>query len=69
MFSATQGSLAKLELNQVKDFETHVLDLLDGQQFFLSRISNNQLKSENLKGIFGVSLYLIERQFSFSSAL
>jgi F-type H+-transporting ATPase subunit alpha len=69
MFSATQGSLAKLELNLVKDFESYVLDLLDGQQFFLSQISNNQLKPENLKGIFGVSVYLIQRQFSSSSVL
>ena len=69
MFSATQGSLSRLELSQVKDFEASVLELLDGQQFFLSQISNNKLKAENLKGILGVSLYLIQRQFSSSSVL
>merc|ERR1712230_260500 len=56
MFSASQGALAKIALDQVKSFESMILDV---QQFFLSRIRNNELKPDNLKGIFGVCANLI----------
>jgi len=64
MFSASQGALAKIGLDQIKGFETMVLDVLDGQQFFLSRIRNNELKPENLRGIFGVCVNLIDKKLS-----
>jgi len=64
MFSASQGALAKIGLDQVKAFETMVLDVLDGQQFFLSRVRNNELKPENLRGIFGVCVNLIDKKLS-----
>ena len=64
MFSASQGALAKIALDQVKAFETIVLDVLDGQQFFLSRVRNNELKPENLRGIFGVCVNLIAKKLS-----
>ena len=64
MFSASQGALAKIGLDQVKAFETMVLDVLDGQQFFLSRVRNNELKPDNLRGIFGVCVNLIDKKLS-----
>merc|ERR1712226_687713 len=44
MFSAAQGALSKIALDQVRDYESLILNVLDGQQFFLSRITNNELK-------------------------
>jgi F-type H+-transporting ATPase subunit alpha len=64
MFSASQGSLSKIALDQVKSFEIMVLSILEGQQFFLSRLTNNELKSNDLKGIFGVCVYLISKKLS-----
>jgi F0F1-type ATP synthase alpha subunit len=64
MFSASQGALAKIELDQVKAFESMILDVLEGQQFFLSRLTNNELKAENLNGIFGVCVNLIDKKLS-----
>tara|TARA_B110000444_G_C18841450_1_gene599210 strand:+ start:585 stop:2222 length:1638 start_codon:yes stop_codon:yes gene_type:complete len=64
MFSASQGALAKLALDQVKAFESMILDVLDGQQFFLSRIRSNDLKPDNLKGLFGVCVNLIKKNLS-----
>jgi F-type H+-transporting ATPase subunit alpha len=64
MFSAAQGSLAKIALDQVRDFEIMVLSVLEGQQFFLSNLSNNNLNSDDLKGIFGVCVYLINQKLS-----
>merc|ERR1739848_449847 len=49
MFSASQGALAKIGLDQVHAFESMILDVLEGQQFFLSRIRNNELKPDILK--------------------
>merc|ERR1712084_184646 len=57
MFSAAQGALSKIALDQVRDYESMLLDVLDGQQFFLSRISNNELKPD-LNGVFGVCVNL-----------
>jgi len=62
MFSASQGALAKIALDQVKSFESMILDVLDGQQFFLSRLRNNELNADNLKGIFGVCVNLINKK-------
>jgi proton translocating ATP synthase F1 alpha subunit len=62
MFSASQGALAKIALDQVKSFESMILDVLDGQQFFLSRLRNNELNPDNLKGIFGVCVNLINKK-------
>jgi len=39
-----------------------ILDVLDGQQFFLSRLRNNELNADNLKGIFGVCVNLINKK-------
>jgi proton translocating ATP synthase F1 alpha subunit len=64
MFSASQGALAKIGLDQVKAFEEMILDVLEGQQFFLSRIRSNELKPENLTGIFGVCVNLIDKNLS-----
>merc|ERR1711975_59393 len=64
MFSASQGALAKIALDQVKSFESMILDVLDGQQFFLSRLRNNELNADNLKGIFGVCVNLISKNLS-----
>ena len=64
MFSASQGALAKIGLDQVKSFESMILDVLEGQQFFLSRIRTNELKPDNLKGIFGVCANLIKNNLS-----
>ena len=41
-----------------------ILDVLEGQQFFLSRIRSNELKAENLNGIFGVCVNLIDKNLS-----
>jgi proton translocating ATP synthase F1 alpha subunit len=59
MFSASQGALAKISLDQVKSFEDMILEVLEGQQFFLSKLTNNDLNADNLKGIFGVCVNLI----------
>jgi proton translocating ATP synthase F1 alpha subunit len=64
MFSASQGALAKIALDQVKSFEDMILDLLEGQQFFLSRLRNNELSPDNLRGIFGVCVNLINNKLS-----
>jgi proton translocating ATP synthase F1 alpha subunit len=64
MFSASQGALAKIALDQVKSFESMILDVLDGQQFFLSRLRNNELNADNLKGIFGVCVNLINKKLT-----
>jgi proton translocating ATP synthase F1 alpha subunit len=61
MFSAAQGALAKIALEQVRDYELMLLNVLDGQQFFLSRISNNELKPTDLNGVFGVCVNLIDK--------
>jgi len=68
MFSASQGALAKISLDQVKAFELMILDLLDGQQFFLSRLIGNDLNADNLKGLFGVCVNLIDKKL-FSNVL
>jgi len=69
MFSAAQGCLSKIALDQVKDYESMLLDVLDGQQFFLSRIYNNpqcttSIKSDDLNGIFGVCVNLIDKNLT-----
>lgn len=64
MFSASQGALAKIGLDQVKAFESLILDVLEGQQFFLTRLTNNELNADNLKGIFGVCVNLISKNLS-----
>merc|ERR1712054_324383 len=64
MFSASLGALAKIGLDQVKSFETMILDVLEGQQFFLSRLTSNDLSADNLKGIFGVCVNLISKNLS-----
>jgi hypothetical protein len=56
--------LAKIALDQVKSFESMILDVLEGQQFFLSRIRNNELNGDNLKGIYGVCVNLIDKKLS-----
>ena len=61
MFSASQGALAKIGLDQVKAFETMILGVLEGQQFFLSRLTSNDLSSDDLRGIFGVCVNLISK--------
>jgi F-type H+-transporting ATPase subunit alpha len=66
MFSASQGSLSKIALDQVKNFEVMVLNVLEGQQFFLSRLTSNELKPNDLKGIFGVCVYLISKKLATS---
>jgi proton translocating ATP synthase F1 alpha subunit len=64
MFSAAQGALSKIALDQVRDYESMLLDVLDGQQFFLSRISNNELKPTDLNGVFGVCVNLIDKNLT-----
>jgi proton translocating ATP synthase F1 alpha subunit len=64
MFSASQGALAKISLDQVKVFEDMILEVLEGQQFFLSKLHNNSLNADNLKGIFGVCVNLINTKLS-----
>jgi len=64
MFSASLGALTKVGLDQIKSFESMILDLLDGQQFFLSRLINNELNSNNLKGLFGVCVNLVNKKLS-----
>jgi F-type H+-transporting ATPase subunit alpha len=64
MFSASQGALAKISLDQVKFFEDMILEVLEGQQFFLSKLHNNHLNADNLKGIFGVCVNLINTKLS-----
>lgn len=61
MFSAAQGALSKIALDQVRDYESMLLNVLDGQQFFLSRITNNELKPTDLNGVFGVCVNLIDK--------
>jgi hypothetical protein len=41
-----------------------LLNVLDGQQFFLSRISNNELKPIDLNGVFGVCVNLIDKNLT-----
>jgi proton translocating ATP synthase F1 alpha subunit len=59
LFAASQGVLAKVSLENVKILETEILEILDGQFFFLSQISKNTLSVEDLKGIFGVFANII----------
>jgi len=62
MFSASVGVLAKVGLDDVKAFEEMLLDVLDGQQFFLTRLGNNEISADDLRGIFGVCVNLIRNQ-------
>jgi F-type H+-transporting ATPase subunit alpha len=64
MFSASQGALSSLDLDQVKSFEDMILEVLEGQQFFFSKLHNNELSADNLKGIFGVCVNLINTKIS-----
>ena len=41
-----------------------ILDVLDGQQFFLSRLRNNEVNADNLRGLFGVCVNLINKNLS-----
>jgi len=67
MFSASLGSLSKIALDKVKDFELMILDVLEGQQFFLSRLTFNELKPEDLNGLFGVCVHLINKRLNSSN--
>jgi len=62
MFSASLGALSKVSLEEVKNFENMLLKVLDGQQFFLTRLANKELGAEDLNGIFGVCVNLISNQ-------
>jgi len=59
MFAASSGVLNKVELSEIRNFESEILEMLDGQYFFLTRISNNELSPEDLSGIFGVCANMI----------
>jgi proton translocating ATP synthase F1 alpha subunit len=67
MFSASLGSLSKVALDKIKDFELMILDVLEGQQFFLSRLTLNELKPEDLNGLFGVCVHLINKRLNISN--
>jgi F-type H+-transporting ATPase subunit alpha len=62
MFAASQGALAKVALDSVKEFEAELLEILNGQYFFLTRINQNELSVEDLDGIFGVCVNLINQK-------
>jgi proton translocating ATP synthase F1 alpha subunit len=62
MFAASQGALAKVALDNVKEFEAELLEILNGQYFFLTRIAQNELSVEDLDGIFGVCVNLINQK-------
>jgi len=62
MFSASLGVLAKVSVEEIKAFEVMLLEVLDGQQFFLSRLGKNEISSDDLRGIFGVCVNLISNQ-------
>merc|ERR1712176_1402280 len=64
MFAASQGALAKVALENVREFEAELLEILNGQYFFLSRLRNNELNADNLKGIFGVCVNLINKKLT-----
>jgi len=59
MFAASLGALSKVALENVSDFEKDILFMLEGQYFFLTRIANNELTPEDLRGIFGVCANMI----------
>jgi proton translocating ATP synthase F1 alpha subunit len=62
MFAASQGALAKVALENVREFEAELLEILNGQYFFLTRIAQNELSVEDLDGIFGVCVNLINQK-------
>jgi proton translocating ATP synthase F1 alpha subunit len=62
MFAASQGALAKVALENVREFEAELLEVLNGQYFFLTRIAQNELSVEDLDGIFGVCVNLINQK-------
>jgi len=62
MFAASKGALAKVALENVREFEAELLEILNGQYFFLTRIAQNELSVEDLDGIFGVCVNLINQK-------
>jgi proton translocating ATP synthase F1 alpha subunit len=62
MFAASQGALSKVALENVREFEAELLEILNGQYFFLTRIAQNELSVEDLDGIFGVCVNLINQK-------
>merc|ERR1712054_21097 len=64
MFAASQGALAKVALENVREFEAELLEVLNGQYFFLTRIAQNELSVEDLDGIFGVCVNLINKKLT-----
>lgn len=61
MFSASSGALNKVALENIRHFESDLLSILDGQHFFLSRITNNDLSDFDLRGLFGVCCNIISK--------
>lgn len=59
MFAASLGALNKVALNNIEKFESDLLFMLEGQYFFLTRLANNELTVQDLRGVFGLSCNLI----------
>lgn len=64
MFAASQGVLRNVALEDVKDFESMMLEVMDDQQFFISNLSNQLIGAEDLKGVFGTCTYLAHKRYA-----
>jgi proton translocating ATP synthase F1 alpha subunit len=62
MFAASQGAFGKVALENVREFESELLEILEGQYFFLSRLHNNEISVQDLDGIFGFCVNLINQK-------
>jgi proton translocating ATP synthase F1 alpha subunit len=62
MFAASQGAFGRVALENVREFESELLEILEGQYFFLSRLHNNEISVQDLDGIFGFCVNLINQK-------
>ena len=63
MFAGNQGLLNNLELDQIEDFETEYLNVLDGQYAFLSNLKSiKKLDSEELLGFYSACRVIMKNR-------
>jgi len=66
MFMGSQGVLDKLELNQIREFEDLISNVIASQKSFLNtlRSSTKKLSEDDLLGLIGVFQFLFKDQLS-----
>lgn len=64
MFMGSQGVLDKLELNQIREFEDLIFNVISSQKSFLNtlRSSSKKLSEDDLLGLIGVFQFLFKDQ-------